>query len=98
MTLVERLRTEAEYEGNREPVNQLLTEAADFIERIDYQGIHTCHAGCGRLPCVQRREIESLQRECDALRSVLSEWDQDKSCFIQWNRANEIRDQREGGK
>jgi hypothetical protein len=32
-----------------------------------------------------------LEQENEALRSVLSEWDQDKSCFIQMNKADNIR-------
>lgn len=38
---------------------------------------------------------DSLAKECAALRSVLSEWDQDKSCFVQMIEANRIRDERE---
>lgn len=32
-----------------------------------------------------------LKEEVACLRSVLSEWEQDKSCFVQWQRAEEIR-------
>jgi hypothetical protein len=35
--------------------------------------------------------IKLLQEESSALRSVLSEWDEDKSCYIQMNRANIFR-------
>lgn len=36
-------------------------EAAEAeVQRLTYNGIHTCHAECPRLPCVQRREIEAL--------------------------------------
>jgi hypothetical protein len=38
------------------------------VERLSYDGIHTCHDGCPRLPCVQRREIERLR---EALREAL---------------------------
>jgi hypothetical protein len=31
------------------------------VERLSYDGIHTCHDDCPRLPCVQRREIERLR-------------------------------------
>ena len=31
------------------------------VERLSYDGIHTCHDSCPRLPCVQRREIERLR-------------------------------------
>jgi hypothetical protein len=46
-------------------------EAADAIERLTYDGIHTCHADCPRLPCVQRREIEGLRAEVERLRKAL---------------------------
>ena len=39
-------------------------EAAEAeVKRLTYNGIHTCHAECPRLPCVQRREIEALTAE-----------------------------------
>jgi hypothetical protein len=38
------------------------------VERLSYDGIHTCHDSCPRLPCVQRREIERLR---EALREAL---------------------------
>ena len=48
----------------------MIGQAADRIEaltaevrRLQYDGIHTCHAECPRLPCVQRREIEALTAE-----------------------------------
>lgn len=36
-------------------------------------------------------ERDSLERECQALRSVLSEWDTDKSCYTQMIEADAIR-------
>jgi hypothetical protein len=44
-------------------------EAADAIERLTYDGIHTCHDDCPRLPCVQRREIDALRAEVAELES-----------------------------
>lgn len=32
-----------------------------------------------------------LEEEVEALRSVLSEWDHDKSCYLQMNKADAIR-------
>lgn len=32
-----------------------------------------------------------LQLESEALRSVLSEWESDKSCYVQFNRADAFR-------
>lgn len=75
--LVERLRQLANNTGKMTWVNDLpmpatavLHLAADRIEaltaevqRLTYDGIHTCHAECPRLPCVQRREIEALTAE-----------------------------------
>lgn len=34
--------------------------------------------------------IKLLQEEIKALRSVLSEWDQDKSCYLQMSKADAI--------
>lgn len=34
--------------------------------------------------------VELLMQERDCLRSVLSEWDEDKSCYVQWNRARDL--------
>ena len=33
-----------------------------------------------------------LEEEVAALRSVLSEWDHDKDCFLQMNKADRLRD------
>ena len=41
------------------------------VERLTYDGIHTCHADCPRLPCVQRREIDGLQADVRHLRNEL---------------------------
>ena len=74
--LVERLRQLANNTGKMTwvnglpmPANAALHLAADRIEaltaevqRLTYDGIHTCHAECPRLPCVQRREIEALTK------------------------------------
>jgi hypothetical protein len=49
----------------------LFDRAADTIERLTYDGIHTCHDDCPRLPCVQRREIEQ-RREIDGLQAALA--------------------------
>lgn len=35
--------------------------------------------------------VKELREEVACLRSVLSEWDYDKTCFVQWTRAEEIR-------
>jgi len=39
--------------------------------------------------------IVLMQQELDCLRSVLSEWEHDKDCFVQWNRAEIFRHARE---
>jgi hypothetical protein len=39
------------------------------VERLTYDGIHTCHDDCPRLPCVQRREIDALQADVAELES-----------------------------
>lgn len=38
-----------------------LSIAAPALDNERTRGIHTCHAECQRLPCVQRREIERLK-------------------------------------
>ena len=38
-------------------------------------GIHTCHDKCPRLACVQRREIERLTAEVEALRADARRFD-----------------------
>jgi hypothetical protein len=68
--LVERLRVGAEIYGCYDVMaQQMLTEAADAIERLTYDSIHTCHDDCPRLPCVQRREIDALRAEVAELES-----------------------------
>ena len=76
--LVERLRREADYKlpNKIEAAACIAAEAADRIEalqaeieRLTYDGIHTCHDDCPRLPCVQRREIDALQAEVAGLES-----------------------------
>lgn len=37
-------------------------------------------------------KIELLEMEIEALRSVLSEWDEDKNCYHQFLKANAIRE------
>lgn len=32
-----------------------------------------------------------MKKEIELLRSTLSEWDQDKSCYVTWIRANDLR-------
>jgi len=34
--------------------------------------------------------VELLMKERCCLRSVLSEFDEDKSCYVQWNRAEDL--------
>lgn len=39
---------------------------------------------------ISKSNFDLALEEIACLRSVLSEWDQDKSCSIQWNRANDL--------
>jgi hypothetical protein len=48
------------------------------IERLTYDGIHTCHDDCPRLPCVQRREIERLREALIKIADDLGEQ------FLDW--------------
>jgi hypothetical protein len=66
--LVKRLRSGLTHNNQTWP--EMCTEAADAIEglqaqveRLTFDGIHTCHDDCPRLPCVQRREIDALRAE-----------------------------------
>lgn len=40
-----------------------------------------------------QRDLALLEISC--LRSVLSEWEQDKSCYVQWNEAENLRQRRD---
>lgn len=66
--LVERLR--AFYQDicgeNHEAADRIEALSAE-VERLNINGIHTCHDECQRVPCRQRREIERL-------RSILEQW------------------------
>lgn len=44
------------------------------VERLNYNGIHTCSDACQRLPCVQRREIEQLRKEKAGALELLEKW------------------------
>ena len=51
----------------------IATQAAELealrgeVDRLTYNGIHTCSDTCQRLPCVQRREIGQLRARVAAL-------------------------------
>jgi hypothetical protein len=48
------------------------------IERLTFDGIHTCHDDCPRLPCVQRREIERLREALGRIAAITPEgWIED---------------------
>jgi hypothetical protein len=62
-------------------------EAADAIEALlaeikwlTYDGIHTCHDDCPRLPCVQRREIDGLRAD---VRHLMNELQAHKDALAQ---------------
>lgn len=42
-------------------------------EEMKYD-VHTCHAECPRLMCVQRREIEELQRKLEIIKQALQQY------------------------
>jgi hypothetical protein len=50
------------------------------VERLTYDGIHTCHDDCPRLPCVQRREIDGLRA---VLRHLMNELQAHKDALAQ---------------
>jgi hypothetical protein len=83
--LVKRLRLWGDYALTSDRAD-LLT-AADAIEglqaeieRLTYDGIHTCHDDCPRLPCVQRREIDGLRAE---VRHLMNELQAHKDALAQ---------------
>lgn len=43
----------------------------------------------------ETNKVNKMGEEIDALRSVLSEWDEDKNHFTQWMVAEELRHERE---
>jgi hypothetical protein len=68
--------TQAEADALRDLLTTAQAEAEALraeIERLTYDGIHTCHDGCPRLPCVQRREIDALRAEVRHLTNELSD-------------------------
>jgi len=83
--LVMRLRRQA---GEIGPICRIaVREAAEAIEalqaeveRLTYDGIHTCHDDGPRLPCVQRREIDGLQAE---IRHLMNELQAHKDALAQ---------------
>ncbi len=76
--LVERLGAQKNNQLNAiEAAARIEAQAAEIerlekeVERRFYDGIHTCHDECQRVPCRQRREIERLQ---DALKRIAGGW------------------------
>ena len=76
--LVERLRDAVTYGYMPRLMREIARQAADAIEalqaeveRLTFDGIHTCHDDCPRLPCVQRREIDALRAEVRYLANPL---------------------------
>ena len=53
---------------------QLAMDAEAEIERLKASGIHTCHAHCQRLECVQRREIERLRYAIEGALRIKDLW------------------------
>jgi hypothetical protein len=88
--LVKRLRfADCKLRGRKweDNADALCREAADAIEalqaeikRLTYDGIHTCHDDCPRLPCVQRREIERLRAD---VRHLMNELQAHKDALAQ---------------
>jgi len=70
--------------GSAEANARLIASAPDLaaenarlraeVERLSYNGIHTCSDACTRLPCVQRREIEALRVYADMLAGLVARY------------------------
>jgi hypothetical protein len=43
-----------------------IAELEREAERWKMDGVHSCHDGCQRIACVQRRRIAELERDLDA--------------------------------
>jgi hypothetical protein len=85
--LVEKLRNAVTYGYVPRLMREVAAEAADAIEalqaeieRLTFDGIHTCHDDCPRLPCVQRREIDGLRA---VLRHLMNELQAHKDALAQ---------------
>ena len=85
--LVEKLRDAVTYGYMPRLMREIARQAADAIEglqaeieRLTFDGIHTCHDDCPRLPCVQRREIDGLRA---VLRHLMNELQAHKDALAQ---------------
>lgn len=78
--LVEKLRDAVTYGYMPRLMREVASEAADAIERLTVDGIHTCRDDCPRLPCVQRREIDALRAN---VRHLMSELQAHKDALAQ---------------
>ena len=54
-----------------EAADRIEAQAAE-IERLKYNGIHSCHDQCERPLCVLERENDALKAESERLRNALS--------------------------
>ncbi len=70
---------------------EIKKQTEERLEFLEATGL-SFHAGSDRK---YRESILCLIEELLCLRSVLSEWDFDKSCYVQWNMAEELRRERE---
>ena len=70
-------------------INELAAERDRLAEDCEF--LRQAEAASQKRRFELAAENERLREEVQCLRSVLSEWDFDKSCFLQWLRAEEIR-------
>ncbi len=71
-----------EHKEKIEALSELVKEKSKEVTRW--------HVQCN----IQCLAISKVIEEVKCLRSVLSEWDEDKSCYVQWLRAEDLRIER----
>jgi len=68
-----------------------LQEARAEIERLDWSGIHSCHAECQRPMCVLRRELAEAKVEIERL----TKWTTVNGVLAIMEELSEAREQRD---
>lgn len=63
---------------------KLQAELARLTAELEAKGLHTCHEDCQRLECRQRREIEAIKAERDALAEDKErlDWLETQDCWM----------------
>lgn len=95
------MNTEKEYARQLDEANATIAvlqsnnenlQAENAGLKLKVRDFFTC---CCSNCCCNNVKISMFFEELLCLRSVLSEWGEDKSCYVQWVRAEELRELRE---